>query len=146
MNGLCFSKIIAAPLIKGTALHGSNKNYIQDGNNFGNPNIPGKSFNGRKFYYGIREHAMGTMLNCMAYYGLHIPSGSTFLVFSDYMRAAIRVAALSELQTSYILTHDSVGVGAELGPVTLPFSGVVARSFMYVVVYSTAWQHTFFWW
>ena len=112
--------------VSGSAdLHGSNKNYIQDGNNFGNPNIPGKSFNGRKFYYGIREHAMGTMLNCMAYYGLHIPSGSTFLVFSDYMRAAIRVAALSELQTSYILTHDSVGVGEE-GPTHQPVEATSA--------------------
>jgi transketolase len=106
--------------VSGSAdLHGSNKNYINDGKNFGNPKIEGKSFAGRNFYFGIREHAMGTMLNGMAYYGLNIPSGATFLVFADYMRAAIRVAALSELPTSYIFTHDSVGVGED-GPTHQP--------------------------
>jgi len=106
--------------VSGSAdLHGSNKNYIKDGKNFGNPSIDGKSYDGRNFYFGIREHAMGTMLNGMAYYGLNIPSGATFLVFADYMRAAIRVAALSELPTSYILTHDSVGVGED-GPTHQP--------------------------
>merc|ERR1719379_1664378 len=106
--------------VSGSAdLHGSNKNYIKDGKNFGNPKIDGKGFDGRNFYFGIREHAMGTMLNGMAYYGLNIPSGSTFLVFSDYMRAAMRVASLSELPTSYILTHDSVGVGED-GPTHQP--------------------------
>eukprot|EP01042_Synura_sphagnicola_P001848 gene1848-2172_t len=106
--------------VSGSAdLHGSNKNYINGGLNFGNPKIKGKTFEGRNFYFGIREHAMGTMLNGIAYYGLNIPSGSTFLVFSDYMRAAIRVAALSELQVGYILTHDSVGVGED-GPTHQP--------------------------
>mmetsp|Transcript_114437 Transcript_114437/g.186532 ORF Transcript_114437/g.186532 Transcript_114437/m.186532 type:complete len:677 (-) Transcript_114437:60-2090(-) len=106
--------------VSGSAdLHGSNKNYIKDAGNFGNPKIDGKDFGGRNFYFGIREHAMGTMLNGMAYYGLNIPSGATFLVFADYMRAAIRVAALSELPTSYILTHDSVGVGED-GPTHQP--------------------------
>merc|ERR1719248_20000 len=85
----------------------------------GNPKIDGKGFDGRNFYFGIREHAMGTMINGMAYYGLNIPSGATFLVFADYMRAAIRVASLSELPTSYILTHDSVGVGED-GPTHQP--------------------------
>eukprot|EP01038_Epipyxis_sp_PR26KG_P012204 gene12204-16348_t len=106
--------------VSGSAdLHGSNKNYINKGLNFGNPKIPGKTFNGRNFYFGIREHAMGTMLNGIAYYGLNLASGSTFLVFADYMRAAIRVAALSELPVSYILTHDSVGVGED-GPTHQP--------------------------
>ena len=62
---------------------------------------------------------MGTMLNGMLYYGLNLASGSTFLVFADYMRAAMRVAALSELPVSYILTHDSVGVGED-GPTHQP--------------------------
>jgi len=106
--------------VSGSAdLHGSNKNYINGGNNFGNPKINGKSFTGRNFYFGIREHAMGTMLNGIAYYGLNLASGSTFLVFADYMRAAMRVAALSELPVSYILTHDSVGVGED-GPTHQP--------------------------
>ena len=106
--------------VSGSAdLHGSNKNYINGGNNFGNPKIKGKSFNARNFYFGIREHAMGTMLNGITYYGLNLASGSTFLVFADYMRAALRVAALSELPVSYILTHDSVGVGED-GPTHQP--------------------------
>jgi len=112
--------------ISGSAdLHGSNKNYINGGNNFGNPKIKGKSYIGRNFYFGIREHAMGTMINGIAYYGLNLVSGSTFLVFADYMRAAIRVAALSELPTSYILTHDSVGVGED-GPTHQPVEGTSA--------------------
>lgn len=107
-------------MVSGSAdLHGSNKNYINGGNNFGNPKIKGKSFTGRNFYFGIREHAMGTMLNGISYYGLNLCSGSTFLVFADYMRAAMRVAALSELPVSYILTHDSVGVGED-GPTHQP--------------------------
>jgi transketolase len=106
--------------ISGSAdLHGSNKNYINGGLNFGNPKINGKTYSGRNFYYGIREHAMGTMLNGIVYYGLNLASGATFLVFADYMRAAIRVAALSELPVSYILTHDSVGVGED-GPTHQP--------------------------
>lgn len=71
----------------------------------------GDSYTGRNFYYGIREHAMGSILNGIAYFGLHRCSGSTFLVFADYMRAPMRVAALSELPVNYILTHDSIGVG-----------------------------------
>lgn len=69
------------------------------------------SYTGRNFYYGIREHAMGSILNGITYFGLHRCSGSTFLVFADYMRAPMRVAALSELPVNYILTHDSIGVG-----------------------------------
>lgn len=113
-------------MISGSAdLHGSNKNYINGGENFGNPKIAGKSFTGRNLYYGIREHGMGTMLNGIMYYGLNLASASTFLVFADYMRAAIRVAALSELQAVYILTHDSAGVGED-GPTHQPVEAVSA--------------------
>lgn len=113
-------------MVSGSAdLHGSNKNYIAGGENFGNPKIAGKSFSGRNFYYGIREHGMGTMLNGIMYYGLNLASASTFLVFADYMRAAIRVAALSELQAVYILTHDSAGVGED-GPTHQPVEAVSA--------------------
>lgn len=73
------------------------------------------SFEGRNIYYGIREHAMGSMMNGMALYGGTIPFGGTFLTFSDYMRPAIRLAALSELQTIYVFTHDSIGLGED-GP------------------------------
>mmetsp|Transcript_14880 Transcript_14880/g.16107 ORF Transcript_14880/g.16107 Transcript_14880/m.16107 type:complete len:709 (-) Transcript_14880:187-2313(-) len=117
---------IVPQYVSGSAdLHGSNKNYINGGGNYGNPNTPGKSYAGRNFYYGIREHGMGTILNGIAYYGLNIPSGSTFLVFADYMRASVRVAALSELPVSYILTHDSVGVGED-GPTHQPVEGTSA--------------------
>lgn len=126
-------------MISGSAdLHGSNKNYIAGGENFGNPKIAGKSFSGRNFYYGIREHGMGTMLNGIMYYGLNLASASTFLVFADYMRAAIRVAALSELQAVYILTHDSVGVGED-GPTHQPVEAVSAlRTIPNVDVYRPA--------
>jgi len=95
-------------------LHGSNKNYIKDVGDFSKSN-----YAGRNFYYGIREHAMGAILNGMGFYGLFRVSGSTFLVFSDYMRASVRVAALSHLPINYIWTHDSIGVGED-GPTHQP--------------------------
>lgn len=73
------------------------------------------SFEGRNIYYGIREHAMGSLMNGMSLYGGTIPFGGTFLTFSDYMRPAIRLAALSELQVIYVFTHDSIGLGED-GP------------------------------
>merc|ERR1712127_230043 len=101
--------------VSGSAdLHGSNKNYIKDVGDFSKNN-----YGGRNFYYGIREHAMGAILNGMSFYGLFRPSGSTFLVFSDYMRSSVRVAALSGLPVSYIWTHDSIGVGED-GPTHQP--------------------------
>merc|ERR1719181_2118176 len=103
--------------VSGSAdLHGSNKNYMKGVGDFSKNN-----YAGRNFYYGIREHAMGAIMNGMAYYGLFRVSGSTFLVFSDYMRASVRVAALSHLPTSYIWTHDSIGVGED-GPTALILS------------------------
>lgn len=113
------AKLVPQFLSGSADLHGSTKNYINGVGNFGNPNIKGKDYSGRNFYFGIREHAMGTILNGISYYGLNIPSGATFLVFCDYMRGALRVAALSELQITYILTHDSVGVGED-GPTHQP--------------------------
>merc|ERR1719335_287278 len=113
--------------ISGSAdLHGSNKNYINGGGDFGSPAMPadgGKTFAGRNMYYGIREHAMGSILNGFAYYGIFRVSGATFLVFVDYLRAPLRVAALSELPVGYILTHDSVGVGED-GPTHQPVETV----------------------
>jgi len=109
--------------VSGSAdLHGSTKNYIRGGKDFGNPQFEGKAFSGRNFHFGIREHAMGSMVNGMAYYGLNLASCATFLVFADYMRPAIRIAALAGLPTSYILTHDSVGVGED-GPTHQPVEG-----------------------
>lgn len=76
-------------------------------------------FTGRNLHFGIREHAMGGMLNGMALYGGFIPYGSTFLVFSDYMRPSIRLAALMGLQVIYVFTHDSIFVGED-GPTHQP--------------------------
>eukprot|EP00960_Hanusia_phi_P051097 760593-Hanusia_phi.AAC.11 len=102
-------------------LHGSNKNYIKNGGNFGKGFD--KTYAGKNFYFGIREHGMGAIMNGIAFHGLFRPSGATFLVFVDYMRATIRVAALAELPTTYILTHDSIGVGED-GPTHQPVETV----------------------
>jgi transketolase len=69
--------------------------------------------------FGIREHAMGSILNGMALHGGIIPYGATFLTFSDYMRPAIRLAALSNLHVIYVFTHDSIGLGED-GPTHQP--------------------------
>lgn len=69
----------------------------------------------RNLHYGIREHAMGSLMNGIALYGGLIPYGGTFLTFSDYMRPAIRLAALSNAQVIYVFTHDSIGLGED-GP------------------------------
>jgi transketolase len=109
--------------VSGSAdLHGSTRNYINNGGNFGAGFD--KSYAGRNLYFGIREHAMGSIMNGFAYHGLFKISGSTFLVFVDYMRATLRVASLSELnRVSYILTHDSIGVGED-GPTHQPVETV----------------------
>jgi len=101
--------------VSGSAdLHGSTKNYLKGVGDFSRANPAGKNF-----YYGIREHAMGAMMNGMAYYGGMWTSGATFLVFSDYMRGPVRCAALSHVPVGYYLTHDSIGVGED-GPTHQP--------------------------
>merc|ERR1719224_13191 len=108
--------------VSGSAdLHGSNKNYIKGGGDFGSDF--GKTYAGKNFYYGIREHGMGGIMNGISYGGIFTPSGATFLVFADYMRATMRIAALAELPVSYILTHDSIGVGED-GPTHQPVETV----------------------
>jgi transketolase len=74
---------------------------------------------GRNLRFGVREHAMGSILNGMALHGGIIPYGGTFLIFSDYMRPAIRLAALMGLQVIYVFTHDSIGLGED-GPTHQP--------------------------
>lgn len=76
-------------------------------------------YDGRNIAFGVREHAMAAIMNGIAYYGFLIPFGSTFLVFSDYMRPSIRLAALSKLHTIYVFTHDSIAVGED-GPTHQP--------------------------
>ncbi|MBA2333348.1 MAG: transketolase [Blastocatellia bacterium] len=72
-------------------------------------------YDGRNIHFGVREHAMGATMNGMALYGSVIPFGGTFQTFSDYMRPAIRLAALSGVQTIFVFTHDSIGLGED-GP------------------------------
>ncbi|MES2707240.1 MAG: transketolase [Verrucomicrobiota bacterium] len=106
-------------VITGSAdLFGSTKNYIKDGGDFSD-----KLPLGRNIWFGIREHAMGAICNGIAYDGLFLPSGATFLVFADYCRPSIRLAALSSLPVTYIFTHDSVGVGED-GPTHQPVETV----------------------
>src|SRR5690606_12057680 len=72
-------------------------------------------YGNRNIHFGVREHAMGSTMNGMALYGSVIPFGGTFQTFSDYMRTAIRLAALSRVQVIYVFTHDSIGLGED-GP------------------------------
>jgi transketolase len=80
---------------------------------------------GRNLRFGVREHAMGGILNGLAHHGGILPYGGTFLVFSDYMRPAIRMAALSHAHVVYVFTHDSVGVGED-GPTHQPVEQLTA--------------------
>jgi transketolase len=81
------------------------------------------AFDGRNLHFGVREHAMGAIVNGICYHGAFRPYGSTFLVFSDYMRGAIRVAALSKLPILHVFTHDSIFVGED-GPTHEPIEQV----------------------
>lgn len=92
--------------------------------------IDGKSvtpgdYRGRNIHFGVREHAMGAMLNGIALHGGLRPFGGTFLVFSDYMRPAIRLAALMKLPVVYVFTHDSIAVGED-GPTHQPVEQLTA--------------------
>ncbi|MDR2419704.1 MAG: transketolase [Puniceicoccales bacterium] len=102
-------------LIAGSAdLFSSCKNRIDGSENFSAQNPLG-----RNMAFGVREHAMGSIMNGIAYDGFLRPLGSTFLVFSDYMRPAIRMAAMAHLPLIYIFTHDSIMVGQD-GPTHQP--------------------------
>ncbi|MDQ3693426.1 MAG: transketolase [Chloroflexota bacterium] len=82
-------------------------------------------YDGRNIHFGVREHAMGSAVNGMAAHGGVIPFGSTFLVFSDYCRPAIRLAALSHLKSIFVFTHDSIAVGED-GPTHEPVEQVMS--------------------
>jgi transketolase len=108
-------------LISGSAdLHGSTLNYIAADKDFDKTNRAG-----RNLRYGIREHGMAAINNGVAYDGLFRPSCATFLVFADYSRPSMRLAALAKLPVIYIYTHDSVGVGED-GPTHQPIETVSA--------------------
>ena len=112
-------------LISGSAdLHGSTLNYIKEGGDFTATNP-----SGRNIHYGIREHGMCAIMNGVSYHGIFRASGATFLVFTDYCRASIRLAALSKLPNIYIFTHDSIGVGED-GPTHEPVETVASMRVM----------------
>jgi transketolase len=90
----------------------------------GGGNVERGSFGERNLHFGIREHAMGAIVNGLALSGLR-PYGATFLIFSDYMKGAIRLAALMELPSIFCYTHDSIGVGED-GPTHQPIEQLAA--------------------
>lgn len=91
----------------------------------GTPAFQKDSPEGRNFHFGVREHAMGSILNGMSVFGGIIPYGATFLVFADYMRSSIRLAALSHYPSIFIFTHDSIGLGED-GPTHQPVEHVTS--------------------
>jgi transketolase len=108
-------------LVGGSAdLAPSNQTLIK-----GEVDFQAEQFGSRNFRFGVREHGMGAILNGMALHGGLIPYGGTFLIFSDYMRPAIRLAALMQLQVIYVFTHDSIGLGED-GPTHQPVEQLAA--------------------
>ncbi|MCB9009714.1 MAG: transketolase [Ardenticatenaceae bacterium] len=108
-------------LLGGSAdLTGSNKTDLK-----GEKALTKDDFSGRYIHFGVREHAMGGMLNGMALHGGVRPYGGTFLVFSDYMRGSVRLAALMGLPVIYVFTHDSIGLGTD-GPTHQPIEQVMS--------------------
>jgi len=109
-------------LVGGSAdLAGSNNSHLKGLASF----LPGADGIPRNVDWGIREHGMGAAMNGMALHGGVIPFGATFLVFSDYMRPSVRLAALMKLHTRYIYTHDSIGLGED-GPTHQPVEHLAA--------------------
>jgi transketolase len=110
-------------------LAGSNDTTMAGVDSFGPPEISTGMFPaqlyGRTLHFGVREHAMGTILNGIALHSHTRPYGGTFLTFSDYMRPAVRLAALMDLPTIYVWTHDSIGLGED-GPTHQPVEQLAA--------------------
>jgi transketolase len=123
LSGAVLQKVAALvpSLVGGSAdLAPSNNSDIK-----GSASIQAGVFGGRNLHFGVREHAMGAVVNGMALYGCFIPYGATFLVFSDYCRPTIRLSALMNLQSLYIFTHDSFFVGED-GPTHQPIEHVAS--------------------
>jgi len=99
----------------------------------GSPAFQKDSPEGRNFHFGVREHAMGAIVNGMAIFGGIIPYGGTFLIFSDYMRPSIRLAALSHYPSIFIFTHDSVGLGED-GPTHQPVEHLMSLRLIHNLV------------
>ena len=110
-------------------LAGSNNTTMAGADSFGPPSISTKDYTahwyGRTLHFGIREHAMGSILNGIVLHGPTRAYGGTFLTFSDYMRPAVRLAALMDIDTIYVWTHDSIGLGED-GPTHQPIEHLAA--------------------
>jgi transketolase len=110
-------------------LAGSNNTTIEGVKSFGPPSISTKDYTadpyGRVLHFGIREHAMGSILSGIVLHGPTRAFGGTFLQFSDYMRGAVRLASLMDIDTIYIWTHDSIGMGED-GPTHQPVEHLAA--------------------
>lgn len=110
-------------------LAGSNNTFIKGDPSFGPEDITTETWTttpgGRNLHFGIREHAMGAIMNGIALHGGTRPYGGTFLIFSDYMRPAIRLAALMRTDAYYVWTHDSIGLGED-GPTHQPVEQLAA--------------------
>lgn len=110
-------------------LAGSNNTTIKGADSFGPPSISTKEYTahwyGRTLHFGVREHAMGAILSGIVLHGPTRAYGGTFLQFSDYMRAAVRLAALMDIDTIYVWTHDSIGLGED-GPTHQPIEHLSA--------------------
>lgn len=122
-SGMVLEKLCAEMpnLIGGSAdLTGSNNTLVP-----GVQAITASDFRGSYIYYGVREHAMGGVMNGLARHGGVVPYGGTFLVFADYMRPTLRLAAMMGLQVIYVFTHDSVGVGED-GPTHQPVEHILS--------------------
>jgi len=108
-------------LIGGSAdLTPSNDTWIKD-----SPDFQKQTPEGRNFHFGVREHGMGGIINGMSVHGGVIPYGGTFLIFSDYMRPAVRLSALSHYPSIWVYTHDSIGLGED-GPTHQPIEHLAA--------------------
>ncbi|MBP8933132.1 MAG: transketolase [Candidatus Atribacteria bacterium] len=123
-------------LMGGSADLDPSTNTVLKGKGTFHPPVPGAEkmqgvvagpfgYAGRNLVFGVREHAMGSILNGMALHGGIIPYGATFLTFSDYLRPAIRLAALSNLHVIYVFTHDSIGLGED-GPTHQPVEHITS--------------------
>ncbi len=120
---LALEKIVPAiPWIAGGSadLTGSNLTHVK-----GMTPVSSDDFSGNYLHYGVREHAMGAVMNGLTLHGGFIPYGGTFLVFSDYVRPAIRMAAIMGIRVIYVLTHDSIGLGED-GPTHQPVEHLAA--------------------
>lgn len=110
-------------------LAGSNNTTIKGADSFGPPSISTKEYTahwyGRTLHFGVREHAMGAILSGIVLHGPTRAYGGTFLQFSDYMRPAVRLAALMDIDTIYVWTHDSIGLGED-GPTHQPIEHLSA--------------------